>query len=184
MSEIAPFTILAGMAEKARSSSIDLPPEQDRQAHATGLGFSLLDQRFVSSMQDVSELMRVPPLTRVPGAKSFVLGVGNVRGRLMTVIDLAMFFGQASKLPRTQRRVLAVDDEEHLLGFVIDDSFGMQHLPADSYTEAVEEIPEMFTVFVRGAYEVAGVSWPVLSMSVLASDPRLDNLAFDSQAHG
>ena len=102
----------------------------------------------------------------------------------MTVIDLAMFFGQASKLPRTQRRVLAVDDEEHLLGFVIDDSFGMQHLPADSYTEAVEEIPEMFTVFVRGAYEVAGVSWPVLSMSVLASDPRLSNLAFDSQAHG
>jgi len=181
MSETSPFAALAGLAQKARATAIELPPLQDRQAQATGLGFSLLDQRFVSSMDDVSELMRVPQVTRIPGVKNFVMGVANVRGRLMTVIDLALFFGQASKLPRAQRRVLAIEDEEHLLGFMIDDSFGMQHLPADSFRDSAGEVPDMFRTFVNGAYEVAGVQWPVLSMSVLAADPRLDNLAFTAQ---
>ena len=67
MSEINPFSALAGLAQKARDTAIDLPPLQDRQAQATGLGFSLLDQRFVSSMDDVSELMRVPQVTRYAG---------------------------------------------------------------------------------------------------------------------
>ena len=178
MSEINPFSALAGLAQKARDTAIDLPPLQDRQAQATGLGFSLLDQRFVSSMDDVSELMRVPQVTRIPGVKNFVMGVANVRGRLMTVIDLALFFGQASKLPRAQRRVLAIEDDEQLLGFIIDDSYGMQHLPADSYRDSAGEVPDMFRAFIDGEYEVAGMQWPVLSMSVLAADRRLENLSF------
>ena len=95
----------------------------------------------------------------------------------MTVIDLALFFGQASSLPRAQRRVLAIEDEENLLGFMIDDSFGMQHFPSDAFSEKAEEVPEMFTSFVQGSYHIAGVVWPVLSLASLSGDPRLDNLA-------
>ena len=91
MSESNPFNVLSELADKARSTAIELPPVQATQTHATGLGYNLLGQRFVSSMDDVSELLRVPPTTRIPGVKNFVLGVGNVRGRLMTVIDLAIF---------------------------------------------------------------------------------------------
>ncbi|MBT4160683.1 MAG: purine-binding chemotaxis protein CheW [Gammaproteobacteria bacterium] len=177
MSESNPFSVLTELAERARTTAVDLPPVQDTQTHATGLGYNLLGQRFVSSMDDVGELMRVPQTTRIPGVKNFVLGVGNVRGRLMTVLDLALFFGQSSKTPRAQRRVLAVDDDENLIGFVIDDSFGMQHFPADAYSEKATDIPEMFTTFIRGAYEVAGVQWPVLNLNLLAEDPRLESLA-------
>lgn len=177
MSEISPFSTLTSLADKARSKAIELPPIQDTRMHKTGLGYNLLGQRFVSSMDDVSELMRVPPTTRLPGVKNFVLGIGNVRGRLMTVLDLALFFGQASQLPRAQRRVLAVEDGEHLIGFVIDDSHGMQHFPADAYSEESPEIPHVFRGFVCGVYEVAGVQWPVLNISLLAKDPRLASLA-------
>ena len=87
MSEANPFSTLNSLAERARTTAIELPPIQDTRTHANGLGFNLLGQRFVSSMDDVSELMRVPQTTRIPGVKNFVLGVGNVRGRLMTVIS-------------------------------------------------------------------------------------------------
>ena len=177
MSELSPFEMLSSLAEKARFSAIDLPSAQATQTHTTGLGFNLLGQRFVTSMEEVSELMRVPPVTRVPGVKNFVIGVGNVRGRLMVVVDLALFFGQPSKLSKAQRRVLAVEDEEHLLGFIIDDSFGMQHFPSDAYSEHAEDVPEMFEKFVQGSYEVAGVHWPVMSLAALSDDPRLGKLA-------
>jgi len=177
MSEVNAFSTLADMAAKSRSTAIALPEIQSAQTHSTGLGFNLLGQRFVSSMKDVSELMRVPQVTRIPGVKNFVVGVSNVRGRLMTVIDLALFFGQASTLPRAQRRVLAIEDEENLLGFMIDDSFGMQHFPSDAFSETAEDVPEMFASFVQGSYQTAGVVWPVLSLASLSSDPRLEKLA-------
>ena len=177
MSELSPFEILSSLADKARLSAIDLPSAQATQTLSTGLGFNLLGQRFVTSMKETCELMRVPPATRVPGVKSFVTGVGNVRGRLMVVVDLALFFGQPSTLPRAQRRVLAVEDEEHLLGFIIDDSLGMKHFPSDVYSEDAGDVPEMFEKFVQGSYGVAGVHWPVMSLAALADDPRLGKLA-------
>lgn len=177
MSDLSAFKLLQELADKARETAIDLPAAQSAQTHSTALGFNLLGQRFVASMDEISELMRVPAATRVPGVKNFVMGVGNVRGRLMTVLDLALFFGEPSRLPRAQRRLLAVEDEENLIGFMIDDSFGMQHFPSDSFTEEAEDVPEMFSDFVRGAYLVAGVQWPLLSLSALASDSRLEKLA-------
>ena len=179
MSEQTAFSVLHDMADRARASAIELPPAQSAQTHSTGLGFNLLGQRFVASMDEVSELMRVPQVTRVPGVKNFVVGVGNVRGRLMTVIDLALFFGQPSRLPKAQRRVLAVEDDENLLGFMIDDSFGMQHFPSDAYEESVDELPEMFSRIVTGAYRIAGIQWPLMDLGTLAEDPRLDQLAMN-----
>ena len=99
----------------------------------------------------------------------------------MTVIDLALFFGQASTLPRGQRRVLAIEDEENLLGFMIDDSFGMQHFPSDAFSDHAENVPEMFASFVQGSYQIAGVDWPVLSLATLSGDPRLEKLAIGAQ---
>ncbi len=158
---------------------MELPPVQDAQTHATSLGFSLLEQRFVANMDEVSEMMRVPQVTRVPGTKNFVIGVGNVRGRLMIVVDLALFFGHASQRPRAQRRVLAVEESEsdNYIGFMIDESFGMQHFPTDSFEEGAEGLDEMFTDFVRGSFLIAGTRWPVLSLRALSEDPRLEKLA-------
>ncbi len=177
MSETSAFSLLTDLADKARLSAIELPPEQATQTHWTGLGFNLLGQRFVAPMDEVGELSRAPSATRVPGVKNFVLGVGNVRGRLMTVIDLAIFFGQASQLARSQRRVLAVEVEEQYFGFMIDDSFGMQHFPSDSFSETAGDVPEMFNEYVRGSFHIAGTEWPVLSLSSLAGDKRLEKLA-------
>jgi len=180
MSLPEPFELLSDMAIRARNLALELPPMQNSRTHADGLGFNLLGQRFVSSMDDVSELMRTPQTTRVPGVKNFVLGVGNVRGRLMTVIDLALFFGKPSSLPKAQRRLLAVDNDESLVGFVIDDSLGMQHFPADSFSEDKNDVAPEFETFVRGIYDVAGVRWPVLSLKSISQDPRLENLAISA----
>lgn len=171
------FELLNGLATKARDTAIALPEVQSAQTHETWLGFSLMGQRFVASMDEVSELMRVPQTTRVPGVKSFVLGVGNVRGRLMTVIDLALVFGGASDRPRSQRRLIAIEDEENLLGFVVDESHGMQHFPNDAFSDTADDVPEMYSSFVDGSYLIAGVQWPVLRLNKLVVDPRLEKLA-------
>ena len=177
---VSPFGMLLELAERSREVAVELPDLADTQTHWTGLGFDLLGFRFVVPMEDVAEMIRVPQTTRLPGVKSFVLGVGNVRGRLMAVLDLAMFFGEASDLPRGQRRVLAIEQDEQYFGFMIDESHGMQHFPSDSYHSQVSEIPEMFKPFIRGSFTVAGTEWPVMSLAALVEHPELEKLAMAS----
>lgn len=180
MTETTPFATLLSVAERSNQLQGELPPRDNAQTLWAGLGFNLLGQRFVVPLDEVAETMRVPQTTRLPGVKDFVIGIGNVRGRLMAVLDLAVFFGKLSELAISQRRVLAVEDEELYFGFIIDESLGMQHFPSDAFEEIVEEIDDMFKPYVRGAYHVAGSSWPVLSLAALAEHPELEQLAIAS----
>ena len=177
MSEVNAYQALVELATRGETISIDLPSLDDTPTHWAGLGFNLLGQRFVSPMDEVAELMRMPQATRVPGVKDFVVGVGNVRGRLMAILDLDVYFGQASNRPRAQRRVLAYELEDRYMGFIIDESLGMQHFPSDTFEEDAGEVADMFMPFLRGSYRFAGIQWPVLSLEALAQDPNFETLA-------
>ncbi|MFP6808374.1 MAG: chemotaxis protein CheW [Pseudomonadales bacterium] len=174
---MSPFAMLERIEQRSQQVTAELPPKINTQLHWTGLGFNLLGQRFVAPLNEVAETMRIPPATRLPGVKDFVSGVGNVRGRLMALVDLAVFFGKTSKLPKAQRRVLAVEDADQFFGFIIDESLGMQHFPSDSFDETLDEIDDRFKPFVRGGYRLAGIQWPLVSLIALAEHPEMKKLA-------
>ena len=176
MSNQSPFTILAGLAERSRQIAAELPAIGNAQRLWNGLGFTLLGNQFVAPMSEVGELMRVPQATRLPGVKPFVLGIANVRGRLMSILDLATFFGSKTSHSRSLRRVLTVEDEEQYFGFIIDESLGMQHFPQEAFEEGIE-VDSMFQPFVKGGFRVGTSEWPILSLTALAADPDLEKLA-------
>ncbi|MBQ74340.1 MAG: chemotaxis protein CheW [Gammaproteobacteria bacterium] len=180
MSDLTPFTSLLSLAVRSQEIAEELPSKENTQLHWAGLGFNLLGQRFVVPLNEVAETMRVPQATLLPGVKDFVVGIGNVRGKLMAVLDLAVFFGKVSDFPRNQRRVIAVEDEDQYFGFIIDESLGMQHFPSDTFETAIDDIDEMFIPYIRGSYCVAGIHWPVLSLTALAEHPELEKLAMVS----
>ena len=176
MSNLTPFATLVALAEHSLEMSLELPNYENSKSRWVGLGFSLLGSHFVVPMGDVVELMRVPQATRLPGVKHFVLGVANVRGRLMAIIDLAAFFGGQTQPGRSQRRVFVVENEDQYFGFIVDNSLGMQHFASDAF-EAAIEVDEMFEPFIKGGYKVGDTSWAVLSLAALAADPCLAKLA-------
>ncbi|MEX0942991.1 MAG: chemotaxis protein CheW [Pseudomonadales bacterium] len=177
MNDSTPFSRLYSLAARSQEIAVELPARENAQTHWNGLGFSLLGQRFVAPMQEVAELVRVPQTTKLPGVKNFVVGVANVRGRLLVVLDLVTFFGENSAFPRAQRRILAVEDEEQYFGFMVDESLGMQHFPREAYTESEEGVQDRFKPFVNGCYVVGGTVWPVISLLKLAEHPELEKLA-------
>lgn len=172
-----PYATLLALAERSQSVAIDLPAKENARTHWNGLGFSLLGHRFVVPMSEIAELMLVPQTTRLPGVKHFVLGIANVRGKLMAVLDLSAFFGSTKTVAMERRRVLAIDNDEMYFGFIVDESMGMQHFPQDAFEEKIE-VEEMFQPFVKGGYNIAGTTWPVLSLVALAADKHFETLAY------
>lgn len=172
-----PFDALVHIARRSQQAAGELPEKETTQSLWTGFGFELFGHRFVVELGEVAELMRIPSFTTLPEVKPWVAGVANVRGRLLTIVDLADLFGQGSAVPRNQRRVLVVDREEDYFGFVVDESLGMLHFPREGHEEEAEEIEEIYRPFIRGSFHSAGVAWPVFSLVSLLEDERIVNLA-------
>lgn len=58
------------------------------------LGFRAGEVNWLVSLADTEEVLPVPPLVRVPGARRWLRGVANIRGNLFAVTDFADFMGQ------------------------------------------------------------------------------------------
>jgi purine-binding chemotaxis protein CheW len=73
----------------------------------------------------VREIVPVHAVTRLPGAPEHVVGVMNLRGQLVTIIDLTRRMRGASAT-RGERSIVIVQTGERLLGLVVDDVHDVQ----------------------------------------------------------
>jgi len=170
------FEALANLAALSRQSARGLPAQMDVARRWSGVGFSCMGYRFVVPMGQVAELMEVPSTTRLPGVQSWVLGLSNVRGRLLPLFDLARFVGGQISNQKKSHRVLVLETQNLLSGLVVDRAFGMQHFVADTYEDFQGELPQGLMQYVKGAYrDSTGEPWCVFDMGVLTEDPSFIN---------
>lgn len=173
----AAFQALLDLAHRSRAAALGLPAQADIRPQWSGIGFSLMGHLFVAPIGEVSEMLEVPNYTHLPGVQPWVKGVANVRGRLLPVFDLAMFFGDRLLGTRKQRRVLILETETLYSGLLVDQVFGMQHFPMDEYSEEAGAIPSSILPFVSGSYPQKDQRWTLFRPALLAVDPRFTNAA-------
>lgn len=171
------FQALLELAGRSKHFARGLPAQVAIKPHWSGIGFSLMGRRFVAPMDEISEMLEVPPYTRLPGVQPWVRGVANVRGRLLPLFDLAAFFGSKIASQRKQRRVLILDRDDIYSGLIVDQVYGMQHFPVDTFSNDKVDLPEALGPFVQGAYRQGENQWNVFSPAHLAVEPRFINAA-------
>lgn len=178
MSQAAAFQTLVDLAEKSRQHAQALPARVDASPRWSGIGFSLLGYRFVAPLGQISEMLEVPFSTSLPGVQSWVVGLANVRGRLLPLFDMPSFFGGKPHGPRKQHRVLVVDLDKFYSGLIVDKAYGMQHFTSEEFIDEMEELPDAVKSVTEGAYKDAvGNTWAVLHVPSLLEDPRFANVA-------
>ena len=177
-SKQTPYLALVDIANRAKAQAVGLPGRQEVKPFWTGIGFSLLGHRFVSSMDEVVELLEVPQYTFIPGAQPWVRGVANVRGRLLPLFDLAAFFGGHLSGARQRRRVLVIEYDKIYAGLIVDELHGMQHLALEYARRAPGDLFEPFAPMVNGQFEQQE-RWLVFDMQALINDFQF----MDAAAH-
>ena len=82
--------------------------------------FRLKDESYGINVMQVQEVLRVTDIAPVPGAPHYVLGIINLRGNVVTVIDTRMRFG----LPQTEMddlsRIIVIESEAQVVGILVD----------------------------------------------------------------
>src|SRR5271170_7246215 len=83
------------------------------------VGFRIGTETFGLPIALVREIVRVPKITPVPNAPDFVEGVINLRGRIISVIDLRKRFGEKDLQPSKKNRIVVVELGRRSVGLLV-----------------------------------------------------------------
>ena len=123
--------------------------------------------RLSLTMDQVAEIMPVPRYTRVPGVQTWLLGIANLRGRVITIIDLNHFLrGEASRQTGTSR-IIVVRSEDWLYGLLVDEVIGMRHFGDEAGKPPNQQLDPAIRPYVTAVLRGDGKEWLALDMKIL-----------------
>ena len=82
--------------------------------------FMIGEEEFAAEINQVREIISLDKVTRVPSAPKFVFGVINLRGKLVTVIDLHARLGFTRTIPPEKSKIIVSDLKDGVLGMMVD----------------------------------------------------------------
>lgn len=144
-----------------------------------GIAFEAAGQRMVAPLGDISEVLAVPEWTQVPLTKPWLLGVANVRGRLLPLTDLAKFLGLDSNQRLKNRKVMVIDQGDIFSGLLVDQVLGISQFTSTQYYPEAMPMDSPFARFSHGKFKKDGDEWYVFMPSLLMKDTRYENAASD-----
>jgi purine-binding chemotaxis protein CheW len=137
------------------------------------VGFQVGRETYGVPITSLHEIVRVPEITAVPDAPDYLEGVINLRGKIVSVMDLRKRFGEKQASVKRQNRILVVEHAGRLAGLIVDSASEVLKIPAD----AVEAPPAVFQDgglnCVTGLGKVGGRLVVLLDMSKLLAPESL-----------
>ena len=94
---------------------------QEHQAPVTQwVTFSLEEETYGIDVMRVQEVLPMSEIAPVPGAPPYVLGIINLRGNVVTVIDTRMRFGLPSRESDHASRIVVIETGDQVAGILVD----------------------------------------------------------------
>lgn len=166
-----PFELLLELERRAHAAIARREGGDREAAEWVGVAFRLGAESFVAARSDVREVLPVPEqMTRVPGAKSWLRGISNVRGQLLTIVDLKAFLGGGSSMPDRHSRVLALASREVSTGLMVDEVLGFRRFTENDYRPEAPATVTRCEGYLDGGYRRGSEVWPRFSLSKLLED--------------
>ncbi len=125
---------------KKQQQQQNKPEETDIENVVQLVGFMVGDEEFAVPILDIQEIIKPIEYTRVPKTPDYVLGVFNLRGSVLPLIDLRMKFGLSRSKESEETRYMVIKHNDDVAGFVIDRLTQAMRIPEKNIDPAPETI--------------------------------------------
>jgi purine-binding chemotaxis protein CheW len=131
--------------------------------------FALDQVEYAVPISNVTEMGRPPEITRVPNVPGWVIGIANLRGDVISVVDMRGFLGLPPHDWRVNGRLLVTQShsEEITVGLIVDRVTGLGNLQTARIGAPTAPIEDQVTPYLRGVYEYQGRLLVVLNLDNL-----------------
>ena len=114
------------------------------------IAFRLHDQEFCVKTTTIREIRGWAPVTPMPHTPPYVLGLINLRGAVIPVIDMACRLGMKMTEPSERSAIIVTDIAGKLVGLLVEQVSDMMTIKSEALQPAPEIIPEAQRAFCRG----------------------------------
>lgn len=148
--------------------SQQLKAAASRDTSGSRLGFRVGDAKWLVSLSDTEEVIPVPPIVRVPGARRWFRGVANIRGNLYAVSDFADFMGQGMTPDSAENRLLIPHHDFGVnAALLVRATLGLKNIQRYALREAAAAYPWI----ARHYTDDAGETWCDMNFGQLLGNP-------------
>lgn len=141
----------------------------------SGVIFRVGDTRLACNIEQVSEFLPIPTFTQVPGTKQWILGLANVRGDLLTIIDLSWFLNGERTTVTMRTRILAASLRGRPVGLLVDEVFGQRQFVNKEGDKSGLPKSNPIRAYVHQQYRSGKDVWQELDLETLFSTAEFLN---------
>ncbi|MEZ7862498.1 MAG: chemotaxis protein CheW [Aeromonadaceae bacterium] len=138
--------------------------------------FQLDRETYGINVMQVQEVLRYTEIAPVPGAPDYVLGIINLRGNVVTVIDTRSRFGLQPAEVSDNSRIVIIEAEKQVIGILVDSVAEVVYLRASEIDVAPSVGTEESAKFIQGVSNRDGELLILVDLNKLLSDEEWDEL--------
>jgi len=161
------------MSDERRTTSNKIDPNDEVLQWVT---FKLETETYGINVMQVQEVLRYTEIAPVPGAPSYVLGIINLRGNVVTVIDTRSRFGLESNEISDNTRIVIIEAEKQVIGILVDSVAEVVYLKASEIDDAPNVGNDDSAKFIQGVSNREGELLILVDLDQLLSDDEWDEL--------
>ena len=139
--------------------------------------FRLDKEKYCVNVMQVQEVLRVTEIAPVPGAPGFVLGIINLRGNVVTVVDTRRRFGLLPKDNDDSSRIVIIEVNSNVIGMLVDSVADV----VDLHKTDIETAPNVGTdessKYIQGVASREGELLIVIDLNKFLSDEEWGDVA-------
>ena len=132
--------------------------------------FFLSQEKYGINVMQVQEVLRVSEIAPVPGAPDYVLGIINLRGNVVTVIDTRQRFGLNSKELDDSARIVIVESNDQVVGILVDSVAEVIDLQLSEIESAPNVGTEDSSKFIQGVASQQDELLIIIDLNKLLAD--------------
>lgn len=136
------------------------------------LTFSLSRERYGMPINKVREIIKPPLLTFLPRQPTYVGGIFSLRGAIVPVIYLAQRLGLSMTATARTTRIVVIEDQDELVGFIVDEVHDVVRLPASAIEPPPQWKGTSHAELIRGVGRAHQAMVILLDCDVLISNLR------------
>jgi twitching motility protein PilI len=163
-----PFELLKELEKRSRTVATGSVAGTDVAKEWVGVAFRMGGETFLVAREETREVLGYPTaVTRIPGAKTWVKGLANVRGQLLPMLDLRQFLGSGATASGRNTRIIVVNHRDVPAGLMVDEVLGFRRFAESDFNQDPPPTVIRCDAYLAGAFRRGGEVWPVLSLKSL-----------------
>lgn len=140
--------------------------------------FQLEEETYGINVMQVREVLRYSEIAPVPGAPDYVVGIINLRGNVVTVIDTRSRFGLMPGDITDNTRIVIIEAEKQVIGILVDSVAEVVYLRSSEIDSTPSVGTEESAKFIQGVSNRDGKLLILVDLNKLLSDDEWDDMAY------